>query len=211
MGPVSCFYPFYTRFEPDSNIMNHEPDKIVSQVWDESRRRLRNFIGRRVKNEADAEDILQDVFFKIYQNIDKLRDPEKIYPWVFQTTRNAITDHYRSNLADFTGVYDDGKAFGFEPEDTFLQEEVLNCLEPMIGELPAKYREALMLADIKGLTQKELSEKLDISLSGAKSRVQRGREKLKDVLLDCCLVEFGRSGKVVEFEPQKRDCGGCSN
>ncbi len=191
--------------------MNNRSDEIVSRVWEESRSRLRSFIARRVRNDADAEDILQDVFIKIYQNIEKLRAPDRIYPWVFQTTRNAITDHYRSNGADFTPVEEDAEAFAFEPEDSILEEEVLNCLEPMISELPAKYREAVMLADIKGLTQKELSERLDISLSGAKSRVQRGREKLRDVLLDCCLVEFGRSGKVVEFEPQKRDCGGCSN
>lgn len=191
--------------------MNNGSDEIISRVWDESRSRLRNFIGRRVKNEADVEDILQDVFIKVYQNINKLKAPEKIYPWVFQTTRNAITDHYRSKRTGLTTVEEDAEAFAFEPEDSILEEEVLNCLEPMIGELPVKYREAVMLADIKGLTQKELSEKLDISLSGAKSRIQRGREKLKDVLLDCCLIEFGRSGKVVEFEPQKRECGGCSN
>lgn len=191
--------------------MNNGSNEIISRVWEESQSRLRNFIARRVKNEADAEDILQDVFVKVYQNINKLNAPENIYPWVFKTTRNAITDHYRSNKADFTTVEEDAEAFAFEPEDSILEEEVLNCLEPMIGELPAKYREAVLLADIKGLKQKELSERLDISLSGAKSRVQRGREKLKDVLLDCCLVEFGRSGKVVEFEPQKQDCGGCSN
>ena len=200
-----------TSCEPDRTALKNGSDEIISQVWEESRSRLQDFIARRVRNDADAEDILQDVFIKIYQNIDKLHAPERVYPWVFQTTRNAIADHYRSKRADFTPVEEDAEEFAFEPEDSILEEEVLNCLEPMIGELPAKYREAVMLADIKGLTQKELSERLDISLSGAKSRVQRGREKLKDVLLDCCLVEFSRSGKVVEFEPQKRECGGCSN
>lgn len=189
----------------------HSQDAIVSDLWTESKNRLRGFIARRIDNDSDAEDILQNVFLKIHQNIGKLKDPQKIYPWVFQTTRNAIADHYRSNVVDLTEVDEHAEAFAFEPEDPILEEEVLNCLEPMIGELPAKYREAVMLADIKGLTQKELSEKLDISLSGAKSRVQRGREKLKDVLLECCRLEFGRSGKVVEFQPQRKDCGGCSD
>lgn len=183
--------------------------EIVGTLWAESRNRLHSFIARRVNNDADADDILQDVFFKIYQNIDTLKDPEKIYPWVFQTTRNAIADHYRNGKADFTEIDEDAPAFAFEPNDTSIEEEVLSWLEPMIRELPDTYREALLLADINGLTQKELAEKLDISVSGAKSRVQRGREKLKDILLDCCKLEFAQSGAIVEYRQQNADCAAC--
>jgi RNA polymerase sigma-70 factor (ECF subfamily) len=191
--------------------MFHESTDAVSLLWDESRNRLHSFIERRVRNDADADDILQDVFVKIHQNIGELKDPAKIYPWVFKTTRNAIADHYRANKADFSVLDEASDAYAFVPEDPSVEDEVLNWLEPMIAELPAKYREALMLADIKGLTQKEVSEKLAISVSGAKSRVQRGREKLKDILVDCCLLEFGRSGKIVEYRQQKDDCVGCAN
>ena len=191
--------------------MNTEPNEIVARVWDESRSRLRNFIGRRVKNDADTEDILQDVFFKIHLNIQKLKDPQKIYPWVFRTTRNAIADHYRHGTLDVSVLDDDSAAFAFEPDDSAVEEEVLRWLEPMLSELPSKYRDAVLLADIKGMSQKDVSEKLDISLSGAKSRVQRGREKLKEILLDCCRFEFARSGKIVEYRRQKKECVGCSN
>lgn len=191
--------------------MFHEHTDTVSLLWVESKDRLRNFIARRVKNNADADDILQDVFFRIHQKVDNLKDPEKIYTWMFQTTRNAIVDHYRVNTIDFTTVDEDAAALAFESDDPSVEEEVLSWLEPMIAELPARYRDAVMLADIKGLTQKEVSEKLAMSLSGAKSRVQRGREKLKDILLDCCRLEFGRSGKIVECRQQKEVCAACPN
>ena len=80
----------------------------------------------------------------------------------------------------------------------------------MVGELPEKYREAFLLTDIQGLTQKELSEKLDISLSGAKSRVQRAREKLKETLLDYCHLEFNRAGQIVEYRQRREECQVCS-
>ena len=69
--------------------------EIVSQVWEESRTRLKGFINKRINNEFDAEDVLQNVFFKIYQNIDSVKDSDKLYPWIFQLTRNAIIDFYR--------------------------------------------------------------------------------------------------------------------
>jgi len=191
--------------------MFNEYTNTVTLLWSESKDRLRNFVARRVKNDADADDILQDVFFKIHQNIDKLKDPEKLYPWVFQTTRHAIADHYRGNKVDLTAVDEDAEAFAFDVEDPSVEEEVLSWLEPMIGELPAKYRDAVMLADIKGITQHELAEKLEISLSGAKSRVQRGREKLKNILLDCCRFEFGGAGRIVEYRQQKEECAACPN
>lgn len=191
--------------------MNEPSSEIVSRIWDESRNRLKNFIARKVDNQADVEDILQNVFYKIHQNISELKDPEKLYPWVFQTTRNAIIDFYRErkmtvdfseeSLGDFAAV---------ESSEKDIEEEVLQWLEPMISDLPEKYREAILLTDIQGLTQRDLSEKLDISLSGAKSRVQRAREKLRENLLECCHLEFNRAGRIVEYKQQIEVCRACS-
>lgn len=191
--------------------MDQEKSEIVEQIWDESRNRLKGYINKRISNESDAEDILQNVFIKIHRNISGLKDPDKLYPWVFQTTRNAITDYYRERepAIDLSG--DALNEIAFEPSEKDVEEEVLRWIEPMVGELPEKYREAVLLADIKGLTQKELSEKLDISLSGAKSRVQRGREKLKEALLECCRLEFNRAGRIVEYKPQKETCRNCAH
>ncbi len=191
--------------------MQVESAEIVSRIWDESRNRLKSFIVKRINNEADTEDVLQNVFFKIHRNIAELNDPDKLYPWVFQTTRNAIIDYYRERkmmAASFKEIVDE---IVIEPPQEDIEEEVLQWLEPMVGELPEKYREALLLTDIQGLTQKELSKELEISLSGAKSRVQRAREKLKKNLLDCCLLEFNRAGRIIEYKQQKKLCGVCSH
>ncbi len=191
--------------------MSEQSAEIVSQIWDESRNRLKNFIARKVTNQADVEDVLQNVFCKIHQNISELKDPDKLYPWVFQTTRNAIIDFYRERK---TTVDFSEESFGetaVEASEKDIEEEVLQWLEPMVGELPPKYREALLLTDIQGLTQKELSEKLEISLSGAKSRVQRAWEKLKETLLDCCHLEFNRAGKIVEYRQRREVCRVCSH
>lgn len=190
--------------------MHEDHVELVSQIWDESRSRIKAFIAKRIKNESDVEDVLQDVFFKIHQKIPELKDPTKLYSWVFQTTRNAIIDYYREqkNAANFSEELLDDIAV--EPNEKVIEEEVLTWLTPMIDELPSKYRDSLLLTDIQGLTQKELSEKLDISLSGAKSRVQRAREKLKEVLLDCCHLEFNRAGQIVEYHQRREDCRACS-
>ena len=191
--------------------MQEETTELVSQIWGESRTRLKSFIAKRIDNEADAEDVLQNVFFKIHRNISELKDPEKLYAWVFQTTRNAIIDFYRERKLQTDsgdGIFD---RITVEPSEKDVEDEVLSWLEPMIGQLPEKYRDALLLTDIKGLTQKELSERLDISVSGAKSRVQRGREQLKETLLNCCHLEFNRDGKIVEYRPRAGKCKACSH
>ena len=76
--------------------------------------------------------------------------------------------------------------------------------------LPAAYREALLLTEYQGLTQKALAERLGLSLSGAKSRVQRGRTQLKQMLEECCTFEFDRRGRVIGWEPSaKESCQEC--
>ena len=191
--------------------MQEQTTELVSQIWGESRTRLKNFIAKRIDNEADAEDVLQNVFFKIHQGISGLKDPEKLYPWVFQTTRNAIIDFYREKKNQTDSGDEVFDQIAARPNENDVEDEVMGWLEPMIGELPEKYRDAVLLTDIKGLTQKELSEKLDISVSGAKSRVQRGRERLRETLLKCCHLEFNGAGKIVEYRPKAGKCKACSH
>jgi len=191
--------------------MQEHSKELVSQIWGESRAKLKNFIAKRIDNEADAEDVLQNVFFKIYQNVSKLKDPEKLYAWVFQTTRNAIIDFYRERKLQTDSGDEIFDQIAARQNEQDVEDEVMSWLVPMIGELPEKYRDALLLTDIKGFTQKELSEKLDISVSGAKSRVQRGREQLRESLLKCCHLEFNSAGKIVEYRPKAGKCKACSH
>ena len=185
--------------------------EIAARVWAEAGRRLKNFIARRVARPEEAEDILQDVFYKIQKHVGELEDAAKLYPWIFRLTRRAIVDHYRATKrpeADSEAIL---AALAVEPDARDIEAEVAGWLRPMIDELPAKYREALLLADLEGLTQQALAARLGVSLSGAKSRVQRGREKLRALMLACCRLEFDRSGRIVEYRQKASECRACGH
>jgi RNA polymerase sigma-70 factor, ECF subfamily len=190
--------------------MSDQPTVSIDQIWDDFTAQLRRFIAGRIQNEADVDDILQDVFIKIHRSIDRLEDQSKLQAWVYQITRNAIIDYYRKSeqAVEVPGELPEVLTEGSSEEE--VEAEVATWLQPMMEELPKKYREALHLTEIQGLTQKEMAERLNISLSGAKSRVQRAREKLKGVLLECCHVEVDRRGKVMDWESKEPDCRYCT-
>jgi RNA polymerase sigma-70 factor (ECF subfamily) len=122
-----------------------------------------------------------------------------------------VTDYYRRRGAFARAT----EALAAEPllavEDSAAEEELAQCLRPLIATLPSTYGEALELTELEGRTQGEAAESLGLSLSGMKSRVQRGRTKLKEVLLDCCHVEMDRRGGVVGYEPRDRARCACSS
>jgi len=179
----------------------------TQDVWEQFSRRLRAFILRQVADPADADDLLQEVFVKIHTHIDTLRDEERLVPWLYQVARNTLIDHYRAQrpsveLPETLAVED-------EPADEDVLRQLAAGLGYMLVGLPDKYRQALDLAELKGLPQRELADRLGISLSGAKSRVQRGRRLLRAALLDCCHFEFDRRGHVIDYAPRPDCCRRC--
>jgi RNA polymerase sigma-70 factor (ECF subfamily) len=178
----------------------------TEQVWDAFHTPLSQFIRRRVPDETVAEDLLQDVFLKIHQHLETLKDVKRLESWIYQITRNAIIDHYRSTkpvvLLDTTDVLN---LPGELPADEIISE-LLPCIRAMVQNLPTQDRQALILTSYQGLTQKELGERLGLSFSGAKSRVQRAREKLKQQLLECCHVELDRRGGIIDYQPRCHCC-----
>jgi RNA polymerase sigma-70 factor (ECF subfamily) len=182
-------------------------ETTTERVWETFHVPLQQFIRRRVSDEAAAEDLLQDVFLDIHQHIDTLRDVKKLESWIYQVTRNAIIDYYRSRRATTTLDAPETLQISDELPDEDIITELFPSVRAMIMSLPAKDRQALILTEYQGLTQKELAERLGISVSGAKSRVQRAREKLKQQLLACCHFELDRRGHVIDYQPR---CVCCS-
>jgi RNA polymerase sigma-70 factor, ECF subfamily len=168
------------------------------EVWAAFHARLLRFIRSHVADDASAEDILQDVFLKIHTRLDTLTDERKLTSWVYQIARNAIIDHARAQrpLAEMPDQF----AIPDEPDDD-LARELVPGLTAMLDALPTSDREAILLADLSGLSQQDLADRLGISLSGAKSRVQRARRRLKDAFVTCCQLEFDRRGRVIELRP----------
>jgi len=181
----------------------------VENIWHEFAERLGQFIRSRVSDRAAADDILQDVFLKVQKKLGQLDDPSKLQSWVYHIARNAIIDHYRARketieIPDSLPAEENGNT---GPEIEGLK----TAFRRMIYSLPDRYRDAIVLTEFEGLSQKALAERLGISLSGAKSRVQRGRAQLKQMLLDCCQFEFDRRGAVIDCNPRgKSRCPECS-
>jgi RNA polymerase sigma-70 factor, ECF subfamily len=179
----------------------------TEHVWAAFSAPLLHFIRKRVHEEATAEDLLQEVFLKVHQQIGTLKDARKLESWLYQIARNAIIDYYRS--ANPTISLESSDAFHLpedSPDDDIISE-LFPAVRTMVRSLPERDRQALVLTAYQGLTQKELSERLGLSFSGAKSQVQRARDKLKQQLLACCHFELDRRGHVINYQPR---CDCCS-
>jgi RNA polymerase sigma-70 factor, ECF subfamily len=196
-------------------------DVDTHQIWLEFGDRLRAFIARRVGSEADAEDILQEVFLRIHQHAAGVHRADRLTSWLFQITRNAIVDYYRTAARreqpeSVAGVAADDWAApvdsAMEPDDDAVgvRFALASCLRPMVEHLPPAYREAVALVDLDGVTQIEAAARQGLSVSGMKSRVQRGRRALKGLLVECCPVQFDAGGRIVEFDSPGAGCQACA-
>lgn len=185
-------------------------ENTASNIWEQLHNGLRAFIAKRVGNEAETEDLLQEVFLRVHRHAQTLQEPERIISWVFQITRNAIIDHYRSTerrrelpVGLATEIEKDQQSVVIEEDESEARYELSHCLRPMIDRLSADYREAIRLVELEGLTNQEAASTLGLSVPGMKSRVQRGRQQLRKMLDECCLIELDRRRGVVEFEERR--------
>jgi RNA polymerase sigma-70 factor (ECF subfamily) len=184
-------------------------DVATNTIWEDFSVPLKKFIAKRIRNQYDAEDILQEIFCKIHDHIDELKDQSKLYCWVYQIARNVIIDYYRvkKDTVKLTDLPD--LELDMSVMDNEIYRELGSCLEVMLQHLPEKYREAILLAEFQQLPQKEIANRLGLSLSGAKSRVLRARNKLRKLLLGCCHIEFDRRGHIAGYKHKHRACKYC--
>jgi RNA polymerase sigma-70 factor (ECF subfamily) len=176
-----------------------------SRAWKDLDARLRPFVARRVRSSADVDDVVQDVFLKMQRGLAGLRDDERFGPWVYQVARSAIADHRRSAARHPLAQGEPPEEAAPPPDeegDGAVERELALYVAPFIAMLPSPYREALTLTELSGLTQKEAAEMLGVSLSGMKSRVQRGRKQLREALEACCHIALDARGRVVECVPR---------
>jgi RNA polymerase sigma-70 factor (ECF subfamily) len=177
----------------------------VESIWNEVANQLRSFIRSRVRDQAAAEDILQDVFLKIHQKLPTLRASERLEAWVWRITRNAISDHFRK-LRPSEQLPADLAPASEELDDA---PDLSPCVRQFLNELSPNYRDALLITEWQGLTQDQMAKRFGLSHSGAKSRVQRARSELKKLLLDCCRLELDRRGNILEMTPRRKKCPSC--
>jgi len=194
--------------------MNTAQENTDSQgVWEDFHGRLRSFVSRRVKQPADAEDVVQEIFLHIHKNLSTVKDEARLPAWIFKIARNAIVDYFRKNTRPAEDLAEDFDlpAPTEQPEnDYFALEELAHCLEPMIEALPESYGHAIRLTELKGMTQSEAAKQTGLSVSGMKTRVQRARRKLKTMLVECCEIELDSRRGVVAYQPRSGSCCPCA-
>ncbi len=181
----------------------------ISESWLSVHNDLKRFIFSRTRNDADTEDILHDVFLKVHNNIGSLKDRDKLRPWIYQITRNLITDHFRNR--EQMVFREDPLKSGSASVPSGFMEQAISDMAAMLDELPPGYCEALCLTELQNISIKEYAVRSGISYSGAKSRVRRARSALRDLMMRCCHYEFDKYGTVFEIHPAGCCCckGGC--
>jgi len=184
-------------------------DIYIENIWEEFSKPLKSFIQRRVNNEQDVDDILQNVFYKIYISMGSLKDTERIHAWVYRIARNTIADFYRKQRYEKGTIELCEDILSETDYESTANDEIAQCIRAMINYLPESYKQAILLTEFQHLTQRELGERMGLSVSGAKSRVQRARAKLKEMLMGCCHLDFDRFGNVIDYEHKSNDCKFC--
>jgi RNA polymerase sigma-70 factor (ECF subfamily) len=209
-APASVYTTMGTTMalEPDTD---GAPD--LATIWVEVGASIERFVRRRINDPHHADDVVADVMLRIHQNLAALDDHERVTAWVFRITRNAITDHYRR-----TGRRREVLSAEIEPDadpsaDAWLDDqeatlsELAACIRPLVDALPSDYRRALELTDFEGRTQVDAARIEGISLSGMKSRVQRGRRQFATLVKQCCDVTTDSRGELVDFSLRPDGCG----
>lgn len=198
----------------------------TEQIWRNFSAKIRTFISYKISNPSNVDDILQEIFLKVHSNIDTLKDETKMQNWIYRIAQNTIVDFYRKQkkrlinidyiklneekdneyLFQKSSLDNNLFHFGNEENSNDVEQEIASGLKDMVKSLPEKYAQALLLVEFEGLSQVELAKKLGISISGAKSRVQRGRQKLRDTLMRCCHFEFDKYGTIISSCPVSCCC-----
>jgi RNA polymerase sigma-70 factor (ECF subfamily) len=178
--------------------------------WAETLDRIRAFVAARVGDPDLAADITHDVVVRSIASgaLERVDNPAA---WLYRSARNAVIDHYRTRhvhdpLGDADTWPDPGPTDN-RPNDA--TRELARCLQPMLLQLPPAARDALTRVDVDGQTHHQAAAQLGISVSGMKSRVQRARRQLKNLLEQCCTVGFDGGGAVASYRAADSACG-CS-
>lgn len=178
--------------------------------WRDIEERLRPFVARRVAS-ADVEDVLQDIYVRMQRGLAGLRDDQRFSAWLFQIARSAIADQGRTRARHPLVPTEELPEPADELSDDDREEfrSLAGCVATFVARLPSPYREAVTLVELEGMTAREAAEMAGISVSGMKSRVQRGRAQLRALFEQCCDIALDARRKVTDVTPRPPRRGPC--
>ncbi|WP_299496893.1 RNA polymerase sigma factor SigZ [uncultured Shewanella sp.] len=195
----------------------------LEKIWDEYRTSLKAFLHSKVSNEADVDDLLQDILIKTHQHLHTVRSEKAIKSWLFQIASHTITDYYRQNgrvkhveLNEwvFNNENDDvshqlNNQRDKEDSNEVIKQELAHCIEPFVHALSEDNNLLLTAIELEGMSQKEYAAANSIPYSTLKSRVKKARSQLRKVFDDCCHMQLDTQGNLMDYdvrENKKKSC-----
>jgi len=163
------------------------------EIYDQYYAKVRRFILTLVRDDWVADDLIQETFLRIQQNIESLRDPSKLSSWIFQIAHNLCQDHFRQQKIS-PRKEEMGEEEMEDFKETLIQKELEQrqmgeCVQNQINLLPEPLRTVLLLFDIMELSHQEIADTLAITIENVKVRLHRARRKLKAILVEKCAFE----------------------
>jgi RNA polymerase sigma-70 factor (ECF subfamily) len=176
-------------------VADNGADQLVLDAWGGFRQRLKSFLTRRVRSEADADDLLQTILLRLHEHRGNI-SPNRLAPWLFVTARNALVDRDRARRKErLTGALALDLPDATPPNDgESAAKELSRCIRPLLGLLCEPDRRILQRVELEGATQSELALEESLPVSTVKSRVQRARRRLRRLFDQCCSIDLDRRG-----------------
>ena len=176
---------------------------LSETVWSNLQGELHRFLIHQAGASA-ADDLLQEVFIRLAGRADAVAAKTSPRAWLYRVARNVVIDHWRRRRE--TVELPPDLAGPEIADERNVQAKLAACLRPMIETLPGLYAAPLILTELDGVSQPEAARRLGLSLSAVKSRVGRGRARLRAMLLECCVFELSPAGRVLDYWPRERCC-----
>jgi len=174
----------------------------VPLFWSENKELVYSYIKKRVKEEATTQDLCQEVLLKIYKFCTLKTGVKNTRSWLCEIACNTIIDHYRKEKK--FRAHACCPASVAEHNESDIYQNLSVYVRPLIACLPPIYALPLEL-DLDGMNQKDISKYLNLELSTTKSRIQRSKLKIKELLFECLYLDIDLGGKINSFQPRP-DC-----
>jgi RNA polymerase sigma-70 factor (ECF subfamily) len=170
----------------------------ASSLWLEYKKGLKYYIFKKVKDEELSNDLSHEVLMKVYNSCCSNIEIKNVRSWIYQIAHNTTIDYLRKENK-FTNEVPEN----ITKDESNTYSEAGEFIKPLIELLPEKYAIPLKLSDIDELKQKEVSKKLNLSLTATKSRIQRARKLLKELIIECSDLEMDENGKLISLDIKK--------
>ncbi|PKL82880.1 MAG: hypothetical protein CVV24_07745 [Ignavibacteriae bacterium HGW-Ignavibacteriae-3] len=164
-----------------------QKDSIIdfTLTYNKFKRPLFNYACKIVKSEMFAEDICHNVFLKLYDNLEWIRDAERIEVWIFTTCRNEIFSHFRKNknrIEESFESHEEKISAGSLFED-YERKELIDLIEEELSGMDSSQSEVYYLKEYSGLSYREIAGMMNITEDLVRSRIFKVRQKLKRAII----------------------------